>query len=668
VTPIPASRCLTGKYIQLVQLDTERRPMSIRRLLVLAYALLMVHGTGIAAALMAVEDGGDQVRAASNPSYTEEVEVTATAAGSTLPTSSPSVVVVDKATIEKVSDYNLAKTFSYSAGTYVSSGSKNETSLQIRGLSSSKVALLYDGIPVYEPYFGSFDLNSFVAEEVESVKLLKGTTSVLYGPNVMGGAVNVLTRRPDPRSATATTSYGSFDDFGAAATGTATSGPFGFLGSFTHHRVDDFSYQDASGEERTRANSDYETTNLTGKFYYSPSESSELMAELGYVTSEYGMPWATERYRHRYWRFPDWDRYLANVGGTFPLSDRGYLKARGYYVKHHNVLDAFTNESLEDLSWRSTFDNSSYGAFLLGSVLLDDRNELKFSANLKSDHAETQDDIGEPWERFSQQTLSFGAEDHLDLNDRWALMGGVSIDHLNKQEGNNKTAVNPLVGVRFSPSEAVNLSATFSRKSRFPTLKDLYSSSAGNPDLREERGNNLELGFDYQGPVGLTGAVFYNRFRDLIQSIRNPDGFRVPSNVGGARIAGFELGCRKKTDSWLLSGNYTYLNSKDLDTDLQLPLVPASQVNLMVDYLPRPDWKLSFWGTGALGISTRLDEETLDIPDYFVANAGVAKTFDIFELSLRTENLLNASYVTEPGYPMPARSWRVALRVSYGRR
>jgi iron complex outermembrane receptor protein len=601
------------------------------------------------------------------PHFTEEVEVVAKAPEAVPSVSSPSLFVVENETIEKVTDYNLTKSLSYTTGTYVSTGSKNEASLQIRGLSSSKIALLYDGIPIYEPYFGSFDLNSIVAEEVESIKVLKGATSVLYGPNVMGGAVNVLTKRPDKDTASVVSSYGSFDDVGVAATGTARRGKFGMLGSFSYNSSDDFQYKNDDGERVTRLNSDFDTKNITGKLYYYPGESSEIMAEAGYVTSEYGIPWATEIYRPRYWRFSDWDRYLFNVGGSFPLADKGYLKARGYYVKHHNVLDAYKTEDLNKMSWQSTFNNYSYGTFLLGSVLLNMRNELKFSANVKSDHAKTQDDIDAEWEQFSQQTLSFGAEDHFNLTDQWVMMAGASLDYLNKEEGNNKTAVNPIVGVRYDPKPYFNLSTTFSQKSRFPTMKDLYSSTAGNPDLREERSTNLELGFAYERQIGLTGAVFYNRIRDLIQSIRTPEGWKMPTNVGSARITGFELGLQKNLESMKLSLNYTFLDSKDLDLDQPLPLVPSSQINFMFDVLPRHDWRLSLWGTGALGIQTTYKDDILTVPDYFVLNAGITKTFHVFEIFARAENLLDASYVTEPGFPMPARKFRVALRLRYQR-
>lgn len=308
-------------------------------------------------------------------------------------------------------------------------------------------------------------------------------------------------------------------------------------------------------------------------------------------------------------------------------------------------------------------NNHSYGTFVLGSVLLDSHNELKFSANVKSDHARGQDDIGDEWDQFSQQTLSFGMEDHVSLTEQWVLMGGASLDYLNKEEGNNKTSVNPIVGVRYSPTTHFNLSSTFSQKSRFPTMKDLYSSTSGNPDLREERGTNWEMGFAHQRQIGLTGAVFYNRIRDLIQSIRTPEGWKMPVNIGNARITGFELGLQKDLETLRLSANYTFLDSKDLEADQPLSLVPKSQVNFVLDVLPKPDWKLSLWGTGAMGIQTEYKDDILTVPDYFTVNAGVTKIVEWFEIFVRVENLLDASYVTEPGFPMPARTFRAALRL-----
>jgi iron complex outermembrane receptor protein len=596
---------------------------------------------------------------------TEEVEVVARAPR---PSESSSAALVEKATIDRVSHHNLANALSYAAGTHVSMGTKNEASLQIRGLGSGKIALLYDGIPIYEPYFGSFDLNSVTAEEVESIRVLRGTTSVLYGPNVLGGVVNVVTRRPDADTAAANVSYGSFEDLGLAGTATARRGPVGGVVSVSHHTIGDSEWKNDAGQAVARDNSDYQTTNLTGKLYFYPGRFSEIMAEVGFVGSEYGIPSATEYYRPRHWRFSDWNRLLLGLGASFPLTDRGHLKARGYYVSHDNVLDAHATAELDERLWRSTYDNYSYGTYLLGSVRLDDRNDLRLSLNGKGDEVRAQGDVGEEWEELSQQTLSVGAEDHLRLGAGWTVMAGASIDYLNKDQGNDKTTVNPILGVRFAASDALELSSSVSRKSRFPTMKDLYGSQAGNPDLREERGSSWEAGFVYTKAVRLNGAVFHRRIRDLIQSIRNADGWLTPVNVGRARITGFELGAQVRRERLSLSADYTFLDSKDIDTGLRLPLVPESRVSLIFEVSPRPDWTLSFWGTGGLGAQTYYDDEVLVVPGYFVVNGGLSKVLGPAEISLQAENLLDASYVTEPGFPMASRSLRAIVRLRGGPR
>ncbi len=54
-------------------------------------------------------------------------------------------------------------------------------------------------------------------------------------------------------------------------------------------------------------------------------------------------------------------------------------------------------------------------------------------------------------------------------------------------------------------------------------------------------------------------------------------------------------------------------------------------------------------------------DDILTVPDYFILNAGLTKTFGGFEIFARVENLLDASYVTEPGFPMASRQFRIAL-------
>jgi iron complex outermembrane receptor protein len=238
------------------------------------------------------------------------------------------------------------------------------------------------------------------------------------------------------------------------------------------------------------------------------------------------------------------------LGGAFSFFKRGNLKVRSYYVRHFNVLDAYTGPDFNDLQWESTYKNDSFGAFVLGALPYASQNEMKFSLNFRDDRVRTQDDVGEAWEEFKHQTVSLGLESHFRLNPKWRLIAGASLDHLRKFTGENKTSLNPIAGLNFNPSDYFDLRVSVSQKSRFPSMRSLYSTQGGNPDLNHERGTSFELGFLYERDFLLSGAVFYNKIKDLIQSVRLLDGSRTNLNIGQAYIAGFEMEL-SKSFRWL---------------------------------------------------------------------------------------------------------------------
>jgi iron complex outermembrane receptor protein len=344
--------------------------------------------------------------------------------------------------IEAISSTDISEILSYTSGTFVSSGAKNEFRLKLRGLGSQRIALLYNGIPIYEPYFNSFDLKTITAEEVDSIKVVKGASSVLYGPNALGGIVNIITRRPNSPSFSLKTSYNNNNTFHVSSTAAFNWKNLFFSGFTSYKKSQGFSWN-KEGENVFRLNSDHEMKNLTGKIYFYPNRKSEILFEAAYYSSEFGIPFATAYIRPRYWRFKNWDRFQLHFGGTFSLLDKGHLKLRSYYVKHDNTLDAYTDEDMRNLEWESTYNNDSYGVFIIGSVPYLSQNNLKFSINLRNDKARTQDDRGKEWEEFKHQTFSIGVENHYNLNRKWKLVGGVSFDHLKKHSGENKSTFNP---------------------------------------------------------------------------------------------------------------------------------------------------------------------------------------------------------------------------------
>lgn len=590
------------------------------------------------------------------PKIIEEVVVTAKS-----PRQQPisTVSKVDKKKLVETNPKDLSEIMSYVPGSYVSEGQKNESNIQIRGLSSNRLTLLYDGVPIYEPYFNSFDLNSLTASGIESVKVIKGANSVLYGPNTLGGVINVVSLRPSHPSLLIDTQFAEQSTFQISGTGTYSWDRFDVFASFNLDQSDGFKWIDDSNRI-TRDNSDYKKQNYIAKFYYYPTEKIEVMAQVLFYTAEYGIPTATDYYKARYWRFEDWDRLQLNLGATFPLPRDGSLRTRFYYVNHHNILDAYDSADFVDLQWVSTYDNYSLGAFILGESPLSDSNTLNFSLNAKSDVVKTQDDIGEDWEEFRHQTYSIGIEDHIDISDKWRLIGGASIDYLKKQDGENKTRLNPIVGVKYAPQEWIDLHLSLSQKSRFPSMRSLYSTSSGNPDLRDETGRNIELGLSIERDFYFNTAIFFNQIEDLIQSYRGLEGYKNYENVGKAEIYGVELEASNQFGLFYLNLNYTYMEAWDRDQDLPLDYVPKSQLSALIKIGEFKGFSILLWGLSVSKSQVKDGKEPpfdiIEVPGYTLINASLQKKIGPVVVYIKVENILDEVYFTEPGFPMKSRT------------
>ena len=579
------------------------------------------------------------------------------------------VSTVVSADIEKLKPRDLADVVRHIPGSLVTFGDKDTYTLKLRGIDAKRIALLVDGVPVYEPYFSTFDLKTVSAGGIDTLQVTKGPSSVLYGPNTLGGLVNVITKRPGARPALSLSgSYGDTDTKSLGADGSAAWGRFSLAANVLYQDSDGFHYPDPLLDDRTlRGNSDFERFNLGAKLYYTPSDSTELMVGGSLYRSEYGMPPALEVQRARYWRFPKWDRSNLNAGGFTSLGGDAVLRFRAFTVSYFNTLDWYLDPEMTELDSSSTYDNSVYGGFALADIPTGDRNTVKASLLYQKDIARIQDDTGLPWDRFDQGTLSAGIEDHFSLTGELKIIAGLSLDSIDKfVEGENNTSLNPLVGLKYTPSDDLDVHASFARKSRFPSMRSLYSESSGNPGLLAESGTSFELAATWRGPLFLTGSLFFNRFKDFIDTVRLEDGTRLYVNIGEARINGFEVQAQKDL-SWLsATANYTYLDHRNDSDDRPLDAQPRHNLNFDLTFLPAGGLRFSLFGL--LGSESwwwsSSAQELLVIPSYFSLDlvAGYALS-DRYEVFARLGNVFDDYFYTEPGFPWRGRYFEVGIKV-----
>jgi outer membrane cobalamin receptor len=134
----------------------------------LAFILLFA---GIAPPFSAQQTGTEDRKTEKQVKITEEIQVVGKA-----PREQPiaTVTKLDFTLIERNKPLDLSEAIRYAPGVNVTYGNKYEFTLKLRGMDSRRIALLIDGVPSYEPYYGSFDLKTVSAAGLDLLQITKG--------------------------------------------------------------------------------------------------------------------------------------------------------------------------------------------------------------------------------------------------------------------------------------------------------------------------------------------------------------------------------------------------------------------------------------------------------------------------------------------------------------
>lgn len=663
--------------------NRKQRHAGNRRRMLLFYALLLF----MLIALMAGPAAGE-------PENSDKVfamgEVVVTGKAETISGVS-TVETLSEEQIDETNVANVSDALNTLPGVYLSVGRKNERNINIRGFNQRYVPVFLDGIPMYIPYDGYVDTGSLLTNNISKITLTKGNASVLYGPNTMAGAVNIVTKNPEkPFEAKVSSEYmegpawNTNIDLGSRFGKVYTMVNGGLSDSGGYYLSDDFvATQYENGGERE--NSDAESKNVSAKIGFEPSSGHDYAMGVQVVDREYGIAPITEG-RARYWRFNEWNKttyyLLANSRHTDQLSS----KVRLYRDTYYNVLDSYDDDTYttqnRGYAFHSIYDDCSNGAsIVLRSTHLAD-NTLSLSMHYKEDEHRSQGDYGDPWERYEQKTFSYGLENDYKVSDTLAFVVGASYDINEPEYANGGTvrddiaAFNPQLGILWTVAADYDVHFSVGKKTRFPTLHELYSEHMGsniaNPNLKEETAINWELGLNK--PLGphshLTVALFYSDVDNLIQEKVLPSLDEQYQNIGKSLFKGFEC----SLTSTLLPRNkvglhYTFLDAKDESPGRASDKIEEQSPHKIYfsDRITVTD-RLSFFVKATY--NSERDEEVSGVwkkvDDFWVVDAKA--TFNIFS-GLRTEagfkNLFDENYELRDGYPREGRSFFGKVTFTY---
>lgn len=143
---------------------------------------------------------------------------------------------------------------------------------------------------------------------------------------------------------------------------------------------------------------------------------------------------------------------------------------------------------------------------------------------------------------------------------QFTLTTGVRYDHFNfvANDGSkvSRGHVNPSVGVIYDVNERLSFNASHNHATRSPRLYEAMLSGGRaihvNKDLKAERAQNTEIGFDYDvtEQFSLEGSYFWQTIKGTI-STTTRDGIIHYANGGKLKNSGYELGARYRADNGL---------------------------------------------------------------------------------------------------------------------
>ncbi|MCV9929324.1 TonB-dependent receptor [Flavobacterium sp. LS1R49] len=582
------------------------------------------------------------------------------------------------------------------------SGPRNESMVSIRGFDLRQVPVYMDGIPVYVPYDGYVDLARFTTFDLAAIDVSKGFSSVLYGPNSLGGAINLISRKPS-RILEYDGSFGMINSNGYKGNINIGSnlGKFYVQGGYSYLHRNSFrmssNYVPSKNEDGGERDNSYRTDQkISFKVGWTPTEKSEYA--IGYINQqgEKGNPvYAGDDVlnslyaKPRYWQWPNWDKESYYFISNSNLDDKNSFKTRIYYDRFKNTLDSYDDNTYstqtKPYAFQSNYNDYTYGGNLEYDTQIIPKNDLKIAFHFKED-VHRENNLGEPVRNFVDNTVLIGIEDVYKISNKFTLVPGVSYNiRKNKEaEDYNSTtkvisdypaadasdAFNAQIGFFYQLNENQKLGATVSQKTRFATIKDRYSYRMGtaipNPDLKPEKAVNYEINYTANlfSKITFQTAVFYSSLTDAILNVSNvAPGKSQMQNFGEAEYMGIEAQLNYSLlQNLAFNVNYTYVERNNLtDPTIHFTDVPNTKVMGTVEY--EPIKLLRLIANSEFNSSRISTSYGARVPDYTLLNLyGSCKIAKNFSIDAGVNNIFDKNYSLVEGYPEEGRNFFVTLR------
>lgn len=589
--------------------------------------------------------------------------------------------------LQKKSGQSLATVLSSVAGVEINgnqSANGKNLGYYIRGGKNQQVLVLIDGNPVTDASGISFeyDLRLLPVDQVESIEIMKGAASTLYGTGAATAVINIILKKSSKKpiqanayvnigsNNTSTNSKYNGQDFNQGFSVNGTVKKVNYLASINSTESDGMS-QIAAPENQTYENDRFSRVNYMSKIGFKASEKLTLdfFGNYDVLKNDYDFSFDNTG-------FNDTDLNKSNTEQfRFGFSPK-YKYNRGEFVINSSFTKLQRDYS-EFNSWTSVIENSLYES---RGVNLDAFNKYKVTSDfflVTGVNYQFYDMLSEtPYANITRESTKFNMIDPY-LTGVYTSKFGLNINagaRLNvHSEYGNQVVYNINPSFSFGKEVPVKLLASYSTAYVTPSLYQLYSEF-GNTKLTPEKNATIEAGFE----VGLLNKKLIFNAVAFHREQNNSFGFYFDNvtfdsyyiNIEGINKAkGVETELSYVLNSkFKLNANYTFTQvDKNLDR-----LIPKHKANASVDYFAS---ERLFFNLNYQYLDGRKDvyfdgntfgTASVKLGSYQLVNALVKYELIKNRLSIfgAATNILNEEFTENIGYSTRGRNFRLGLNIS----
>jgi len=513
----------------------------------------------------------------------------------------------------------------------------------IRGTSSTHSIVLIDGIRINAATSGFTALENIPLSQIEKIEILRGPASSLYGPDAIGGVIQIFTKKGlEGFKPYIGIGYGRYNtsslQTGLRGGDSKTSYAINFSGT----KTDGFSaFVPNSLSSANSLNLDkdgYKNYGLTTSLNHKINENYE-------VNFQYLLTRAKNKY----------DNAAANLSPGIDF--RNTAKNEAYALSLNAQINSSWKSSIkisrgiDEYLDKQLYDWNFYTFIAQNNLYKTTQDQLTWQNNIQL----SKGSLTFLYDRLEQKIKT---TEYYQKNKR--VNNGFMVGYsLTENKHNFQTNIRKDFNSNYDDSLTGNLGYAYMINQNWtfatsagtafvsPTFNFAYATAdadaLGNADLKPEKSKNIEASIRYKDETrALSFTAFDNEIRDFIIYTYGMTP-QSTMNLNKAKIQGLSLSGSQFIGHFQISGSVTNQSPKNEDTEKYLPYRSNLLGNINLNYFIG-NWNFGVENTGS-GIRYDDKANTRKINGYILTNFVADYKFsDQLKINLRLNNALDKDY------------------------